>query len=365
MGLVAVSRVFRQRREAAARRSAHGAHRVLEAHELGVALWGGADVSLERIAPEDYAGDVGLRFGVPTKPVTSTPATFGRGRKPRVRERDRIPIGADHALLAPRPLALFLKTMSHQIPSPKLLSAAFLGLFASSVPSCTDADESSTQEGRRSVSGADSGTVADAAVLDAAPDSGDASADGGAEAQDEKIIGEPLEQVFGFQELKLRCDERGGYIQVHAICGSTNSCAGFSYYDGDGPKTYFEHSCSGANWCKGFTCVELPEDSGKDGRSIYVDACTGCHSGGEEEPSSFTVYVEPGAPRLQASWPDREVAAQQTITAFGMNAVAKSGTYYANMPPFFKEYSRAEIERVVEFVRSLTGEYVEYIEYKP
>lgn len=44
-----------------------------------------------------------------------------------------------------------------------------------------------------------------------------------------------------------------------------------------------------------------------------------------------------------------------SIVAFGSHGLNDDWTAYANMPAFYGKYSRAEIERVVDYIRTLKG----------
>ncbi|MFM2420682.1 MAG: hypothetical protein RL385_5405 [Pseudomonadota bacterium] len=266
-------------------------------------------------------------------------------------------------------------------PSAALLSAALAGLFFS--PACGDeekADPETKPEATDAVTGAEECMCPEATEVCSSDDAGakaaasptqtpdassanepDAAADasmGAPIVEDKEIKSTEKEGIFHFADLKPKCDDLGGYIQVHAICGGNNSCAGFSYYDGMGPKTYFEHTCSGANWCKGYSCVVLPKDGRRTGDDIYKDKCSGCHSGGDDPPTTFSVYVEAGSPRIGKPWPDLPAEQHEKITAFGKMSLGSDGSYYANMPGYHASFSRAEIERTVKYLRALTGVYV-------
>jgi Cytochrome C oxidase, cbb3-type, subunit III len=263
-------------------------------------------------------------------------------------------------------------------PSAALLQAALTGILFSAA--C--GDEEKPDQGVQEASDAGIGsaecmcpevtntcTEKDAAA-ESKEDAGepvvsDASADAAVDAstgapidESKEIPGTQKEAEFHFADLKKKCDDLGGYIQVHAICGGTNSCAGFSYYDGMGPHTYFEHTCSAANWCKGYSCVVLPEDGRRTGDDIYNDKCVGCHSNGDDPPTKFLVYVEAGSPRIGKEWPDLPAEQHEKITAFGKMSLGSDGSYYANMPSYHASFSRAEIQRVVAYLRALEGEYV-------
>jgi hypothetical protein len=173
------------------------------------------------------------------------------------------------------------------------------------------------------------------------------------------------QKEYTFADLTKKCDERAGYVQIHAACGGHNACAGFSYGDwGPDAALLTEHSCSGVNGCAGLSCVVLPKDSGRAGKDVYdaeftepgPSACTSCHAGHDtDEPdvSVFKVYVLPGATRTTANWLDRTAAEQEKVVAFGQHATLADGTAYDNMSPYHGVLSRGEIERVVKHLRTL------------
>ncbi|HKP62588.1 MAG TPA: hypothetical protein VJV78_37895 [Polyangiales bacterium] len=172
---------------------------------------------------------------------------------------------------------------------------------------------------------------------------------------------------YSFAELTKRCDERGGYVQIHGACGSVGTCAGFSFGDwGPDAAVLTEHSCSGSNGCLGLSCVVLPKDQGRSGEKLYEQkydepgpgSCTGCHAVHNDDDtvdaSKFYVYVMPGSTRTEANWLDRKAEEQERIVAFGVHGTLPSGLAYNTMSPYFKLLSRAEISRVVEHLRKLT-----------
>lgn len=174
---------------------------------------------------------------------------------------------------------------------------------------------------------------------------------------------EILDQVVGdrtFADVRAECEERGGFTQVHAACAGVNGCAGFSYLSSH-PGLTVEHTCAGLNRCHGISCVELPRDAGRTGKQVYegpspakgVQACTTCHAaGGHGGWNKFKLYLPPGSRRNASNWQDYPAAAQARIVAFGKQGLLDDGQAYANMPPYHKTYSRAEIERAVEYIRT-------------
>lgn len=199
--------------------------------------------------------------------------------------------------------------------------------------------------------------VPDAKPIDAAPDAPP-------DAPPSKVISE-TEGNRTFADIKAECDTRHGYVQITAACAGMNSCAGFSYGDWD-PGVTTEHSCAGVNGCNGISCVVLPADTGKTalqvlgGDGVTFDeygpqTCMNCHadwSGALPDPSKFNVWVMPGSGRTAANWLDLPAEAQARTIAFGKHGVLADGTAYAPMQGYWKYYSRAEIERVVQYIRT-------------
>jgi hypothetical protein len=185
---------------------------------------------------------------------------------------------------------------------------------------------------------------------------------------DEKTI-KAEQKEFTFADLTKTCDSRGGYVEVHAACGGTNSCQGFSYGDwGPGAAMLTEHSCTGVNGCAGLSCVVLPEEKNKDktGAELYdlafgetdPSSCTNCHADHTDhdnpDKSKFMVYLLEGSTRTDKNWLDRTAAEQERVVAFGAHSVLSDGTAMTNMASYNKVLSRKEIEKVVAHLRTLT-----------
>jgi hypothetical protein len=204
----------------------------------------------------------------------------------------------------------------------------------------------------------------DAPAVDAATDAG---IDAPTDATPSKIISETVVQ-HSFAELRAMCDQRGGYIEIYASCSGSNTCAGFSYGDwGDG-ATLIEHSCNAVSGCNGLGCVVLPADSGMsaldileaelpDTEGVAQRSCNYCHAEWSEDFSTFDatkfkVHVVPGSGRTLATWLERTPEQMARIIAFGSHGQYADGTQYSHMQGYYKMYSRAEIERVVDYVRT-------------
>lgn len=182
------------------------------------------------------------------------------------------------------------------------------------------------------------------------------------------MVTQEMEGNRTFAEVKQECDQRAGYTQVHAACSGVNSCAGFSYGDWE-PGVTTEHTCAGMNGCNGISCVVLPADGGKTGKEVYEAmlpetgprACANCHadwSGEAVDLTKFKVYFMPGeqeqaAGRTLANWLEKRSAAEQArMVAFGSIGRLPDGSAFSHMSPYHKVFSRAEIERAVQYVRT-------------
>ncbi len=158
---------------------------------------------------------------------------------------------------------------------------------------------------------------------------------------------DPPAALAGFKTL---CATRGGYLQTHAWCAGANSCKGLSWSFG----VLTDHSCKGMNTCEGFSCVDSIADKGLQGAAIYTTSCSGCHG---TPAGAFKLVVPPGtaAERLaafQATTPENGVRLL-SIVAFGTQGHNTDGTSYSNMPSFRAQYSRQELQRVVDHIRAL------------
>lgn len=244
-------------------------------------------------------------------------------------------------------------------PSSVLLAAAMMGLLGGACdrsppqsepdpPSCPSAGTGGAA-GQPSTGGSTSSSSTGTGAV------------AGSGGEPTKVISE-VEGNKTFAEVKTECDKRGGYTQVSAACAGVNSCAGFSYGDWD-PGVTMEHSCAGVNGCNGISCVVLPKDSGKSGKEIYEEVlpesgprqCNNCHAVWNDDGpdvTKFKLYLLPGSPRNASNWLDFPAASQARIVAFGKKGQLDDGTSYSNMSAYHTLYSRAEIERVVEYIRT-------------
>ncbi len=245
-----------------------------------------------------------------------------------------------------------------------LLSAALAGLLGGcgndaqpeTDPKTCTCDTTTTGAGGTTTTGAGGTTT-----TTSGSGGGTAGSGGTGGGEPTKIISE-TEGNKTFAELKAECDKRGGFTQVHAACAGVNGCAGFSYGDWD-PGVLTEHSCAGVNGCNGISCVVLPEDSGKTGKQVYEEplpetgprSCSNCHAVWNDDGpdmKKFKLYLLPGSPRNASNWLDFPAGAQARIIAFGKHGLFDDGSAYSNMAAYHKLYSKAEIERAVEHIRT-------------
>ncbi len=248
-------------------------------------------------------------------------------------------------------------------PSSRLWAAALSGLLGLGAVACSD-DAKVTP---------DPDPVPDAAVV--VPPIDAASIDAPPE-EPSKVISE-TEGNRTFAEVKAACDARDGYVEIISACSGMNKCAGFFYGDWD-PGLTTEHSCSGVNGCNGISCVVLPPDSGKTALQVLsgegvtfetygAQPCSNCHadfSGAQPDSTKFKVWLHPGEGRNASNWLSRSAEAQAKMIAFGTHGVLDDGTAYASMQGYWKIYSRAEIERVVEYIRTTSSTNIMFADIK-
>jgi hypothetical protein len=251
--------------------------------------------------------------------------------------------------------------------SKSLLSAALMGLLGVTAAACGSDekpanDDRDDQEQDAGSKDKDAGNKGD--------EDRDASGDGDAGAMG-PIVTEEIPGERSYESLAKDCDERGGYVQIHASCSGSNSCKGFSYGDWGKDAVLTEHTCASMNGCKGLSCVVLPEDSGKSGEEVYAfdlppagpSSCVTCHAvtehdanGGYLPPdvTKFKVWVMPGSTRTTDNWLELSAEAQEQIVAFGKIGAFEDGVSVVSMKGYHQLYSRAETERVVAHIRTLT-----------
>lgn len=247
----------------------------------------------------------------------------------------------------------------HAGPTSLLLAAAMMGLFGGGC----DGQKAEPEPDPHACETTGTGGTAGQTGTTTGTGGGGTGGTGGAGtgAGGPTVISE-VEGNKTFAEIEAECDDRGGFTQVHAACSGVNGCAGFSYGDWN-PGVLTEHTCAGVNGCNGISCVVLPEDSGKTGKEIYEEAlpetgprsCTNCHAvWGDDGPdlTKFKLYLLAGSPRNESNWLDYPAPAQVRTVAFGKQGLLPNGAAYSAMAGYHKLYSRAEIERVVEYIRT-------------
>ena len=160
-----------------------------------------------------------------------------------------------------------------------------------------------------------------------------------------------------------QCKTRGGLVETLASCSGASTCKGISFNAGS--KQLVEHTCAGGNTCGGYSCVTLPSDGGGKGSDVYAAKCAGCHSydmkTSANNPTLFNVYF-PKAATDAATTTAGETAVKTfttrsqpyhvSLVAFGTRGQNADGTEFSNMPQYYQKLSRAEIERVVEYIHS-------------
>lgn len=192
-----------------------------------------------------------------------------------------------------------------------------------------------------------------------------------------KIISETMVQ-HTFAELKDMCDARGGFIEIHAACSGSNTCAGFSYGDFGDEAVLTEHSCNAVSGCNGLGCVVAAPGTGKtaleileaalpDTEGVHTRSCNYCHAKynddfTEFDATTFIVKLTPGSTRNLSNWKDRSAEEQARIIAFGHHAVFNNAQYVGMGGAYYKMYSKAEIEGVVDYIRNTAT--IEFSEIK-
>lgn len=176
-------------------------------------------------------------------------------------------------------------------------------------------------------------------------------------------------KAIAFDEFKLTCDARGGLVETHMVCGSTNTCAGVSYNKFS--KKLLEHKCAALNNCGGMSCVELAKEKTeinaepKTGESIFDASCKGCHVAGDMLAPAFVVYIAPGSTdaektALQSLSKNRTQTERMNIAAFGTKGINSNGTHFVNMPAYYKKLTLSEITKVSEYIGTLDVSVQEY-----
>jgi len=224
---------------------------------------------------------------------------------------------------------------------------------------------------------------------DAGVDSGKVALSGSTSEADKEISVKDVQLTNA--ELVKMCDERQGYVQIHGSCSGVNTCRGFFYGDWEADAQLIEHTCSGVNGCSGLSCLttaEEPEGGGLTGEEIMklddawfeeragqygAKSCKTCHVASEfnEEKqdyeydfSKLKIPVWASAGRDGSNWLKRSAAYQESLIAFGAQGITEEGIRYSNMAPYAKLFSKAEIQRVVQYMRGFDAKDITFKEIK-
>lgn len=247
-----------------------------------------------------------------------------------------------------------------RVPSQQLLTAALGGLLAVSLAAGCNDDTTADAGG----SGSSNTCVPGPGAGGSGAEGGGHHSSGGTHSGGEggeynNVLSEGVD--IPVDEFKTRCEEREGVFYVTAYCAGTVVSKGI-FLLGD---VLTEHSCKGMNGCGGMACVELPEDSGLSGKEIYEDGpCSGCHAswdvvGGEYvgDFSKYNVVRRPGTTEQEAleRFNNSSDARLLATIVFGVqfHYDEPDGLFTSNMPAYHSEYSREEIRRVVEHIKTL------------
>jgi hypothetical protein len=140
-----------------------------------------------------------------------------------------------------------------------------------------------------------------------------------------------------------------GVVQTHVSCGGANSCRGMVLHPWN---ELYEHDCRGVNGCAGWSCVETVDGEGRDGATVYTAAtCNWCH-GGE---GTFLVHTPAGEDPESwlATFFDRTDTELRSAIAFGLDDIDADGVATRDMPGFHERISRAEMDAVLTYIRTL------------
>jgi hypothetical protein len=273
-------------------------------------------------------------------------------------------------------------------PGHTLLRAAVSGLLGVGGVACSEKTSEDADPDRTSQSASreeDAGSADECRGEAPAPvvaDAGTGDAAAGKAAEVDKEIS-TTDVQYTFAELSEMCDERNGFLQVHGSCGGVSTCRGFSYGDWEEESQLVEHSCSGVNGCAGLSCVltaEEPAEGGLTGEEIMkleddwfteragtygAKPCKQCHVPSEHNTDTdeydydFTkirLLMWPDSNRDANNWTARLAKYQEAQVAFGVHGIREDGTPYSNMAPYKDLFSKAEIERVVKYMRDFDPE---------
>jgi hypothetical protein len=180
-----------------------------------------------------------------------------------------------------------------------------------------------------------------------------------------EIISSEKNTTITFADFSQMCLARGGLMQTHATCAGNNACAGFHFNKFS--KMFTEHTCRAFNSCGGISCVILPEDQGRDAEQMYNETCgPACHGG----TGVFKLWIHPS--KVVDDTPEALEAAQAQqlahfqaqsmdywlhMLAFGSRGMNESGTAFADVPHRYDTHSIPELQRVMEYTKTLPVEY--------
>lgn len=211
-------------------------------------------------------------------------------------------------------------------------------------------------------------------IFPGAPETGWDSVDSDCDGEDGPLVTAEHPGQVPFETFATQClasalldgSANPGVVQLHAACAGSNYCRGMSYGDWGEGAILSEHSCRAMNGCNGWSCVETGDGQGRTGQAVYDESCSYCHGwngplvstdeqGNEVETPQFTVMVPPGRDPAahQAAFAAKPDEAFRSAIAFGLTGATTSGLGYSNMPAFHKRLSRAEIDAVIAYVRTL------------
>jgi mono/diheme cytochrome c family protein len=178
------------------------------------------------------------------------------------------------------------------------------------------------------------------------------------DGEDGPLITNEIEGEIPYATFEADCEKMGGLIQMHGACAGNNSCKGLSYGDWGSGSVTTEHSCRGMNWCNGWSCVVMKDDAARTGADLYADlGCDGCHSWNGPDANGnprFTIMIKPGEDQAttEAAFWDRSDTKFRSAIAFGTRGQTTSGLSFTNMPPYWDKLSAAELDRLIEYIRT-------------
>lgn len=165
------------------------------------------------------------------------------------------------------------------------------------------------------------------------------------------------DNAISFEEFEAACagsamvlgEANPGVVQTHAHCGGTNSCRGMILHPWN---VLYEHDCRGVNGCAGWSCVETADGAGRDGATAYTEAtCDWCHGA----DGTFLVHTPAGEDPegwIATFW-DKSDTELRSAIAFGMDGIDADGVATRDMPGFHEQISRAEMDAVIGYIRTL------------